>query len=131
MLSYLINSFITIFNKALLSEKKKEYSTAMEGYISCMKICESEKNDNSSPNEKESNVSSSLESISFFKDMKYEVMLRIGILKKDMGAIDQSMQMCNNLVTDDIKISIRANALCLKVNLYLFFHRITIYLYKL
>lgn len=42
-------------------------------------------------------------------------MLRIAVLKKEMGAIDQSMQMCNTITSEPFGDSIRANALCLKV----------------
>lgn len=52
----------------------------------------------------------------FIKELRGEVMLRIAILKKDVGAVDQSIVMCNNLCLEpNFSESIRANALCLKV----------------
>ena len=53
--------------------------------------------------------------ISFMKDLRGEVMLRIAVLKKEMGAIDQALQMCNTITNEPFSDSIRANALCLKV----------------
>lgn len=49
------------------------------------------------------------------KELRGEVMLRIAVLKKEMGAIDQAMQMCNSISSEPFGDSIRANALCLKV----------------
>ena len=51
----------------------------------------------------------------FMKELRGEVMLRIAVLKKEMGAIDQAMQMCNTISGEPFGDSIRANALCLKV----------------
>ena len=52
----------------------------------------------------------------FMKELRGEVMLRIAVLRKEMGALDQSMQMCNNFASDSFSEAIRADALCLKVN---------------
>jgi hypothetical protein len=49
------------------------------------------------------------------KEMRGEIMLRIAIVKKNTGAMDQAMQMCNSISGDQFGDAIRANALCLKV----------------
>ncbi|CAE7841054.1 trfA, partial [Symbiodinium microadriaticum] len=51
----------------------------------------------------------------FMQELSGEVMLRIAVLRKEMGALDQSMQMCNKVASDNFSDAIRANALCLKV----------------
>ena len=42
-------------------------------------------------------------------------MLRIAILHKETGALDQSMQDCAQISQEGFSLTIRANALCLKV----------------
>ena len=44
-----------------------------------------------------------------------EIMLRIAVLRKEMGLVDMSMQMCNSITSEPYSDIIRANALCLKV----------------
>lgn len=44
-----------------------------------------------------------------------EIMLRIAVLRKEMGLVDLSMQMCNSITSEPYSDVIRANALCLKV----------------
>jgi hypothetical protein len=104
-----------------MSEKKKEYPKAMEGYVKCISQCQSS---DSVLSEKESishnhndieSSNSNQKAILFFKELKGEAMLRIAILKKEMGAIDQAMQMVNQLSAETFGESLRANALCLKV----------------
>eukprot|EP01034_Spumella_vulgaris_P025978 gene25978-32492_t len=122
-----------------MSEKRKDYTTAMEGYVSCLNQCatavvhaasmanlSSSENNNSSSNNINSSSSSSSSSggndtstnlnfeVSFMKELRGEVMLRIAVLKKEMGAVDQALQMCNQITQEPFGDSIRANALCLK-----------------
>ena len=94
---------------ALLSEKKDDYPTAMNGYLHCLNQC-------SAATENQAAIDgSSGADITFFKELRGEVMLRIAILKKEMGAIDQSLTICNNLVVDtSFTVNMRANALCMK-----------------
>lgn len=125
------------YNVALLAEKKKDFPTAMERYTSCLNQCNSMVNTiNSAPegssgsnaNNTGSGSSSGIASatpmfkemdkiqkITFLKEVRGEVMLRIAMLKKEMGAVDQAMQMCNTITSEPFSDSIRANALCLKV----------------
>ena len=41
-------------------------------------------------------------------------MLRIAILHKEMGSLDQAMQDCTQIAQEGFSLTIRANALCLK-----------------
>lgn len=124
-----------------MSEKRKDYTIAMEGYVTCLNQCAAAQNQPSddSTNNNNSNggasnelgnnwssgdtagasggVSTGAHKLVFMKELRGEVMLRIAVLKKEMGAIDQSMQMCNSITTESFGDSIRANALCLKVRL--------------
>lgn len=99
---------------ALLLEKQKDYPGAMEGYTLCLNQCSSlstainEESNEALITEMEKN-----QRIGFLKDIRGEVMLRIALLKKDTGSLDQSMQLCNTIAVE-FNDSIRANALCLK-----------------
>jgi hypothetical protein len=99
---------------ALLSEKKKEYASALDGYVQCLNdIRESEE------------IPTSVEAVegsddisrrtNFIKDFRGEIMLRIAVVRKETGNIDQAMQMCNTIALEPCNDSVRANALCLKV----------------
>jgi len=137
------------FCTALMSEKRKDYTIAMEGYVTCLNQCAaaqtqtSDEATTSSANETnpptttttnnsntwtEEGAASNAPAAStaaaetpaqsklvFMKELRGEVMLRIAVLKKEMGAIDQAMQMCNTISGEPFGDSIRANALCLKV----------------
>lgn len=145
-----------------MSEKRKDYTIAMEGYVTCLNQCAAAQNlpqDESSTNNGNTDGSAGVsneqgssswpsgdsagaasssgqdqqqqggassaatasgagmgaQKLVFMKELRGEVMLRIAVLKKEMGAIDQSMQMCNSITTESFGDSIRANALCLKV----------------
>lgn len=52
----------------------------------------------------------------FLKDLRGEIMLRMAVLRKEMGALDQSLQMCTQIVAEHFGDGIRANTLCLKVS---------------
>ena len=138
------------FCTALMSEKRKDYTIAMEGYVTCLNQCaaaqtqtsdeatSSSANEASNPTNSSSNANSNQwtaegtssnapaastaatetpaqSKLVFMKELRGEVMLRIAVLKKEMGAIDQAMQMCNTISGEPFGDSIRANALCLKV----------------
>jgi hypothetical protein len=112
-----------------MSEKRKDYTIAMEGYVTCLNQCaataqahaqeEAASRTEHTPWGEASTSSSSNSGLThklvFMKELRGEVMLRIAVLKKEMGAIDQSMQMCNTITSEPFGDSIRANALCLKV----------------
>jgi hypothetical protein len=124
-----------------MSEKRKDYTIAMEGYVTCLNQCAavsqaqaqedaaraSASGENNNGNNAWGDGSSSSgaqggsssgqqqQKLVFMKELRGEVMLRIAVLKKEMGAIDQSMQMCNTISGEPFGDSIRANALCLKV----------------
>lgn len=98
-----------------MSEKRKEFPIAMEGYMHCLSQCSAVEAQSDNLNRANEGATTTRE-FSFIKELRGEVMLRIAILKKDMGSVDQSLVMCNNLcVEPNFSESIRANALCLKV----------------
>lgn len=70
---------------------------------------------NETTDEADSTVSNPSKNGSFFKDLRGEIMLRIAVLRKEMGLVDLSMQMCNSITSEPYNDAIRANALCLKV----------------
>ena len=96
-------------------EKRRDFGRAMEGYMNCLAECgisgegNIESRDASSDEKKKKHE--------FMRELRGEVMLRIAVLRKEMGALDQSMQMCNNVAADNFSDAIRVNALCLKVQL--------------
>lgn len=98
----------------MLLEKQKDYPGAMEGYTLCLNQCSAlsaavnEESNEALITEMEKN-----QRIGFLKDVRGEVMLRIALLKKDTGSLDQSMQLCNTIAME-FNDAIRANALCLK-----------------
>lgn len=131
-----------------MSEKRKDFTVAMEGYVMCLNQCAAitnqantvlatertasttssnryEQQGNGTTDQYSSNESidtnSSIETnnaaqkVVFMKELRGEVMLRIAVLKKEMGALDQAMQMCNTITAEPFGDCIRANALCLKV----------------
>lgn len=113
---------------ALLSEKKKEFPAALEGYIQCLQSCNGlAETLHSDSNNIGVMVPSRLNSvdgseggremvISFIRDLRGEIMLRIAIIRKEIGAVDEAMQMCNSIASEQpLNDVVRANALCLKV----------------
>lgn len=141
-------TWFSVYSAALMYEKRKDYTKAMEGYVTCMNSCFSnlparnsssistsrsdartEEIESSSggdaaftaggteqtQSQESNNGHASSLSIGFLKELKSEIMLRIAVLKKEMGAIEQSMQMCNQITNDSsVGDPLRANALCLK-----------------
>jgi len=145
-----------------MSEKRKDYTIAMEGYVTCLNQCQAAQTKGSgeesatsgtdattststsnpttqwTPENAEGPTGSSETNpadpinpvnpatlppqpkLVFMRELRGEVMLRIAVLKKEMGAIDQAMQMCNSISAEPFGDSIRANALCLKVSFCLF-----------
>jgi len=115
------------FCPALMAEKRKDYGGAMDGYSSCLSECDSmlelERNNILLNINDQTKIITSPDGDDLMKQKPYsltselrgEIMLRIAVLRKEMGAIDLAMQMCNNIASDNFSESIRANALCLKV----------------
>jgi tetratricopeptide (TPR) repeat protein len=86
----------------------------MEGYTNCLNQCSAMAN---LLNKEHINTVEGIDKtqkIAFLKEVRGEVMLRIAMLKKEMGALDQAMQMCINISAELFNETIRANALCLK-----------------
>lgn len=107
--------FYSLVILALLAEKRKDYPAAMDGYTACLNSSNAltqPQASNSLPHPREMDKNQKL---IFMKEIRGEVMLRIALLKKETGYIEQAMQMCNTITSDTFSESIRANALCLKV----------------
>ena len=68
------------------------------------------------PNTNPDGESGSVRSAKFYKDLRGEIMLRMAVLRKEMGALDQALQMCTQIVAEQFGDGIRANTLCLKVS---------------
>jgi len=126
-----------------MAEKRKDFSVALDGYLTCLKECnllpeeQKEETENSAipvnPEEREERTEGSTEVseetpkeleetpkqrvIKFLRELRGEIMLRIAVLRKEMGAVEQAMLMCNSVANESFGDSIRANALCLKVDL--------------
>jgi len=83
----------------------------MEGYTACL----NQSSTMVSPNQSEKEPETGNNVRAFLKEIRGEVLLRIAMLKKEMGAIDQAMQMCTTINSEPFNESIRANALCLMV----------------
>lgn len=105
-----------------MSEKRKDYTIAMEGYVTCLNQCAAAATaagttgtPQQSSEDTTKQSSSNPSKLVFMKELRGEVMLRIAVLKKEMGALDQSMHMCSTITSEPFGDSIRANALCLKV----------------
>lgn len=99
---------------ALLAEKRKDFPAAMEGYTNCLNQCSAMANVINNEHITAPSETDKAQKINFLKEVRGEVMLRIAMLKKEMGAIDQAMQMCNTITSEPFSDTIRANALCLK-----------------
>ena len=105
-----------------MSEKRKDFPLALEIYSQCLTEC-------GSPLSKEQEPGADVlevlvvsqetaqfvdQPISFMRELKGEIMLRIAILRKETGAYDLAMAVCNTVAGEGYGDSIRANALCLK-----------------
>lgn len=95
----------------LMAEKFRDYTTAMEVYMHCLADTNKEAIMHKSTN---SDTTGSTKLL-FFTELKGELMLRIALLKKEMGAVDQALQMCTKISTEPFGQALKANALCLKV----------------
>ena len=111
------------YSLALVAEKRKDYDIAFDGYMKCLQQCtiaskvlEETKTNGGTESEKVNHIwePSSMKSLSFFKQMRGEIMLRVAIVKKEINELDASMLMCTNIIEDNYGDAIKANALCLK-----------------
>ena len=109
-----------------MAEKKRDFNTALEAYLTCLAECdqaiEKEKNDSYGNNGNNNHVvelddyMKIKRPFQFVKELRGEIMLRIAVLRKETGALDLAMHMCSTIASEQFGDSIRANALCLKVN---------------
>ena len=100
-----------VCESALLSEKKKEYASALDGYVQCLNDIRESEEVTTSAEATEGGDDSSRKTLSFIKDFRGEIMLRIAVVRKETGNIDQAMQMCNTIALEPCNDSVRANAL--------------------
>ena len=106
-------------------EKKKDFANAMDGYMQCLTECGQAGEESDAFNKDMADGRTGSRSreerdqlqqrFELMQELSGEVMLRVAVLRKEMGALDQSMQMCNKVAADNFSDAIRANALCLKV----------------
>jgi hypothetical protein len=87
-----------------MSEKKRNYPVAFEGYNQCLEEI--------AALSAESTCAGDL--LARLVDIRAETMLRIALLRKETGQLDQSMLVCTGIVTEAFSESARANALCIK-----------------
>jgi tetratricopeptide (TPR) repeat protein len=109
-----------------MSEKRKDFPIALEVYSQCLTECgasissENEFAADETPDNTPLNSSSEAvqkaadRPITFMRELRGEIMLRIAILRKETGAYDLAMSVCNIVAGETFGDSIRANALCLK-----------------
>jgi tetratricopeptide (TPR) repeat protein len=109
-----------------MSEKRKDFPIALEVYSQCLTECgasissENEFAADETPDGTPLNSSSETvqkvadRPITFMRELRGEIMLRIAILRKETGAYDLAMSVCNIVAGETFGDSIRANALCLK-----------------
>lgn len=101
---------------ALGCEKRKDYAAAMEVYMNCLNDCNAASSMGNNFNlTSGSSASADTLALPFMRELRGEIMLRIAVVKKDLGAVDQAMIMCNNILAEHCCESVRANTLCLKV----------------
>ncbi len=98
----------------LLHEKGKQYELANEKYINCIQICDLKALSKSTGN----HISNYPNSNQFgtFSDLKGDAQLRMAIILKDTGKLDEAMNTCVGVAVEPYNVILRANALCLKVS---------------
>eukprot|EP01031_Cornospumella_fuschlensis_P025327 gene25328-30583_t len=111
------------FCYALLAEKRRDFNTAMEGYTTCLNQCNVIMNNLHSPkpfqpgsNAGTPNATQNTESKHMFlREIRGEILLRMAILKKDMGDVENALHIID-MIFREVGHSefIRCNALCLK-----------------
>ena len=132
-----------------MAEKRKDYTSAMEGYVTCVNQCATQMTQvraangggggSAGPRSSNNSSSSGRDTagkekgqgaaggqygseqsqlrITFLQELRGEVLLRIAVLKKDMGAVDQALQMCHTITgpEENFGNALKANAFCLMV----------------
>jgi TPR repeat len=95
---------------ALLSEKQCEYQCALEGYSNC--LTELTQLYDFSLHSVDNGTEDPQKTI--MNDIRGDVLLRTAIVRKDMGQLDDAMELCVRLDTGAFGVVVHANALCLK-----------------
>lgn len=100
-----------MFCQALIFEKRREFTKAFEAYkfvkVSCAAIIGPASKSKASQN-----------TIQFFTELNGEVTLRLAVLKREMGALEESMSLCENILREPYGLALKGNAFCLQGLLY-------------
>lgn len=116
------------YDLALLSEKKKDFPEALNGYVCCLKLCpfdslsvspfiqnidsneqNKDKDRDNVISKNETTSSGSIEKTKsrrdsqFAYEMRGEILIRIAMVKKEMGNLDEAMDLCNNILVSHHK----------------------------
>ena len=112
-----------LFCQALVEEKKTNVRLALKAYRACADKCtELLATSNSSSSTSNSSSSSSSSSAfsraaaqaPFLADIKAEAQLRIALVQKEMGALDEATRTCQTILQEAPGSTVRANALCVQ-----------------
>ncbi len=127
----------------LLAEKRKDYLTALEYYGTCNSQSKDTLLDLSNQYKEMSRIGKVFaadldprlsihfeemtlveRSISYLREVRGEALLRMAIVKKDLGAHGQALQMCDEMLAtgkgDPMSNTLKANVMCLKVGKLIF-----------
>lgn len=93
----------------------------MDGYTFCLNQCNSIVNNLSQTMKAKSPSATSpdadadgMQRIIFLKDIRGEILLRMAVLRKELGELDAAAQLCNLINSEQHSEAIRANAMCLR-----------------
>ncbi len=138
----------------LLAEKRQDYLTALEYYGTCNSQSKDTIRDLSNQFKEMSKIRKGFEtdieqyghllgrhmeemtlvdqSMSYLKNVRGEALLRMAIVKKDLGGHGQALQMCNEMLDfaskgNAISNALKANVMCLQVCIVLFHYIFNIF----
>lgn len=124
-------------------EKKRDFKFALESYNFCYELCTNTINQStfrrneivehlqSLPQDSgwQEMYADTTKRINFVKDLRNEIYFRRAVLKKEMGALGQSMDICKEIIgSQGYNSTIKANAFCLKVIFRTWCFRYSVYL---
>lgn len=89
----------------LYFEKKKDFPDAFAFYAKCLNRCSDS-----------ITRDGSIVKDAVFQDLESETLLRMAMIKKEIGAWDDSWEICNRIFSTSSNSTLKANALCIKVH---------------
>ena len=111
-----------------MKESARSFDAAIIEYKKCMELCMT----NASIEEQKVGAAvatgevelenAAIKRISFYKEIRGEVLLRITIIKKDQGAVEQSFAFCKTIIQEPFSDKLKANAYCLQVRFEVYPH---------